>query len=85
MRVRIIEQISLCKYKGHFIRKVEDEFHNVLVFIDKPSGDYENAPLYMRDEDFHYTSVEDAKRAIRGEQPKWVSIDGTKDKRFLKS
>jgi len=84
MRVRIIEQISLCKYKGHFIRKVEDEFHNVLVFIDKPGGEYENAPLYMKDEDYHYSSVEDAKRAIRGEQTKWISIDGTKDKRFMK-
>lgn len=82
MKVKIIEQISICKYKGHFIRKVVDEFNNVLVFIDKPDGEYENAPLYMEDEDFNYASVEDAKRVIRGEQPKWVSIDGTKDKRF---
>lgn len=82
MKVKIINQISICKYKGHFIRKVEDEFYNVLVFIDKPGGEYENAPLYMKDEDFHYASVEDAKRAIRGEKTKWVSIDGGKDNRF---
>lgn len=52
-------------YKNHFIRKVEDIFHNVFVLIDNTHNEVENAPKYMQEIDFPYASIADAKRAIR--------------------
>lgn len=61
-------------YKNHFIRKVEDVFHNVFVLIDNPHNEVENAPAYMQEIDFPYASIADAKRAISGEP--MVYVDG---------
>lgn len=61
-------------YKNHFIRKVEDMFHNVFVLIDNPHNEVENAPKYMQEIDFRYASIADAKRAISGEP--MVYVDG---------
>ena len=61
-------------YKNHFIRKVEDMFHNVFVLIDNPHNEVENAAAYMQEIDFPYASIADAKRAISGEP--MVYVDG---------
>ena len=61
-------------YKSHLIRKVEDVFHNVFVLIDNPHDEVENAPLYMHETEFPYSSIADAKRAISGEP--MVYVDG---------
>lgn len=58
-------------YKGHFIRKVVDEFKNEIVLIDNPSNVIENAPAYMQPQDYTYASIADAKRFINGEQMVW--------------
>ena len=61
-------------YKNHFIRKVEDMFHNVFVLIDNPHNEVEKAPKYMQEIDFRYASIADAKRAISGEP--MIYVDG---------
>lgn len=55
-------------YKGHTITKTEDEFGNVLVFIDNDKGWHETAPINMNDDDFWYASIADAKRFINGQK-----------------
>ena len=66
MKVKVHTRKTIT-YKNHFIRKVEDMFHNVFVLIDNPHNEVENAPKYMQEIDFPYASISDAKRAISGE------------------
>lgn len=73
MKVKV-HTINTITYKSHFIRKVEDMFHNVFVLIDNTHNDVEKAPKYMQDIDFPYASIADAKRAIRGEH--MIYVDG---------
>ena len=73
MKVKV-HTINTITYKSHFIRKVEDMFHNVFVLIDNPHNEVENAPAYMQEIDFPYASIADAKRAISGET--MVYVDG---------
>ena len=73
MKIEVQTRKSIT-YKNHFIRKVEDIFHNVFVLIDNPNKELENAPKYMQGIDFHYASISDAKRAIRGEP--MIYVDG---------
>ena len=65
MKIEVQTRKSIT-YKNHFIRKVEDVFHNVFVLIDNPHNEVENAPANMQEIDFPYASIADAKRAIRG-------------------
>lgn len=69
-------------YKNHFIRKVEDVFHNVFVLIDNPQNEVENAPAYMQEIDFPYASIADAKRAISGEPMVYVDGDMYECRRY---
>ena len=62
-----VQTLKSITYKNHFIRKVEDVFHNVFVLIDNPHNEVENAPANMQEIDFPYASIADAKRAIRCE------------------
>lgn len=73
MKVKV-HTINTITYKSHFIRKVEDIFHNVFVLIDNPHNEVENAPAYMQEIDFPYASIADAKRAIRCEP--MIYVDG---------
>lgn len=72
MKIRVKEQLSLLKYKGHFIRKVVTDFNCEVVLIDNPSNVLENAPAYMQPQDYTYASVADAKRFICGKQMVFV-------------
>lgn len=74
MKVKV-HTIRTITYKNHFIRKVEDMFHNVFVLIDNPHNEVENAPAYMHEIDFPYASIADAKRAISGETTVYVDGD----------
>lgn len=74
MKVKV-HTLKTITYKNHFIRKVEDLFHNVFVLIDNHHNEVENAPAYMQEIDFPYTSISDAKRAISGEPMVWVDGD----------
>lgn len=69
-----VQTLKSITYKSHFIRKVEDMFHNVFVLIDNTHNDVEKASKYMQDIDFPYASIADAKRAIRGEP--MIYVDG---------
>ena len=73
MKIEVQTRKSIT-YKNHFIRKVEDMFHNIFVLIDNPHNDVENAPAYMQEIDFPYASIADAKRAIRCEP--MIYVDG---------
>ena len=73
MKIEVQARKSIT-YKNHFIRKVEDIFHNVFVLIDNPHNEVENAPKYMQEIDFPYASIADAKRAIRCEP--MICVDG---------
>ena len=73
MKIAVQTRKSIA-YKNHFIRKVEDMFHNVFVLIDNPHNEVENAPAYMQEIDFPYASIADAKRAIRCEP--MIYVDG---------
>lgn len=73
MKIEVQTRKSIT-YKNHFIRKVEDIFHNVFVLIDNPHNEVENAPKYMQEIDFPYASIADAKRAIRCEP--MICVDG---------
>lgn len=73
MKVKV-HTINTITYKSHFIRKVEDMFHNVFVLIDNTHNEVENAPKYMQEIDFPYASIADAKRAIRCEP--MIYVDG---------
>jgi hypothetical protein len=73
MKVKVHTRNTIT-YKSHVIRKVEDVFHNVFVLIDNPHNEVENAPKYMKEIDFPYASISDAKRAISGEP--MVYVDG---------
>lgn len=72
MRKKIKETLATCDYKGHVIRKVEDEFGCEYTFIDNFNDDFEDAPAYMQEEDFWYASIADAKRFINGKDMKWL-------------
>jgi len=61
-------------FKNHFIRRVEDEFGNEFVLIDNPHNEVENAAALMTVLDFPYSSIADAKRAIKGEP--MIYVDG---------
>lgn len=74
MKVKVHTRNTIT-YKSHFIRKVEDMFHNVFVLIDNPYNEVENAPAYMQEIDFPYASIADAKRAISGEPMTYVDGD----------
>lgn len=69
-----VQTLKSITYKSHFIRKVEDIFHNVFVLIDNTHNEVENAPKYMQEIDFRYASITDAKRAIRCEP--MIYVDG---------
>lgn len=69
-----VQTLKSITYKSHFIRKVEDIFHNVFVLIDNTHNEVENAPKYMQEIDFRYASIADAKRAIRCEP--MIYVDG---------
>lgn len=69
-----VQALKSITYKNHFIRKVEDVFHNVFVLIDSPHNEVENAPANMQEIDFPYASIADAKRAISDET--MVYVDG---------
>lgn len=69
-----VQTLKSITYKNHFIRKVEDVFHNVFVLIDNPHNEVENAPANMQEIDFPYASIADAKRAIRCKP--MVYVDG---------
>ena len=73
MKIEVQTRNSIT-YKNHFIRKVEDMFHNVFVLIDNPHNEVENSSAYMQEIDFPYASIADAKRAIRCEP--MVYVDG---------
>lgn len=73
MKIEVQTRKSIT-YKNHFIRKVEDMFHNIFVLIDNPHNEVENAPAYMQEIDFPYASIADAKRAIRCEP--MIYVDG---------
>ena len=75
MEKQVKKQVSLEKYMGHYIRKVEDEFGYEHVFIDMPCATFESAPALKRMDEWEYASVADAKRVIRGEMPKYVPMD----------
>lgn len=75
MKVKINETVNLLKYKGHVIRKIEDEFHFIHVFVDFDGDEFENAPAFKHVDEWEYASIEDAKRMIRGEMPKYVPMD----------
>lgn len=70
-----VHTLKAITYKNHFIRKVEDVFHNVFVLIDNPHNEVENAPKYMQEIEFPYASIADARRAINGEPMVWVDGD----------
>lgn len=70
-----VHTINIITYKNHVIRKVEDMFHNVFVLIDNPHDEVENAPKYMQEIDFPYTSIADAKRAINSKPMLWGDGD----------
>ena len=74
MKTKVIT-ISTCDYKGHKIRKVEDEVGNILVLIDNDSDIVESAPKFMNERDFPYANISDAKRCIDGEAMKYVISD----------
>lgn len=74
MKIEVQTRKSIT-YKNHFIRKVEDMFHNIFVLIDNPHNEVENAPKYMQEIDFPYASIADAKRAIRCEPMIYVDLD----------
>lgn len=74
MKIEVQTRKSIT-YKNHFIRKVEDMFHNIFVLIDNPHNEVENAPAYMQEIDFPYASIADAKRAISGETMLYVDGD----------
>ena len=59
-----VSTIKEVKYKGHIIRKVEDEFKNTFVLIDCSRSEVELAPAYMQVDEFPYASIADAKRCI---------------------
>ena len=73
MKAKIIKDVARVTYKGHVIRKIEDEFGNVIVLIDNDSHELENAPKYMAVNEFQYASIADAKRAINCQPMHWVS------------
>lgn len=62
-------------YKGHVIRKCEDEFGNEFVLIDNNSGTLEDAPFAKKVNEFTYPSFADAKRNINGEDMKWICAE----------
>lgn len=72
---KVVEQLSLEKYKGHFIRKVVDDFGCTHVFVDMPSPTFEDAPALKRVDEWEYASVADAKRMINKKMPKYVPMD----------
>lgn len=72
MKVNIKRDVSCISYKGHVIRKVEDEFGCEFVLIDNDANEVENAPAFMQVNEFTYPSVADAKRNINGQQMVWV-------------
>lgn len=73
MKVNIKKDVARVKYKGHVIRKVEDEFGNVIVLIDNDANELENAPAFMHINEFTYASIADAKRSINGQPLMWIS------------
>ena len=74
MKVRVHTRNTIT-YRGHFIRRVEDEFRNMIVLIDNPNNEIENAPTYMQENELPYASIADAKRAINGEEMVWTVSD----------
>jgi DNA polymerase II small subunit/DNA polymerase delta subunit B len=70
-----VKTLSTTTYKGHFIRKVEDEFGNVYVLIDCSDNEVENAAANMKVNEFPYSSISDAKNAINGKAMKYVDSD----------
>lgn len=58
MKATVIKEVS---YKGHTITMFEDDFQQVFTIIDN-------------DESKLYSSIADAKRVIRGEQPYYEII-----------
>lgn len=72
MKKKIINQFALLKYKGHIIRKVEDEFGCINVLIDNPY-DYIEMDLNIAPPcHYTYASIEDAKRFINGKPLKYI-------------
>lgn len=72
VKVKTLKSIA---YKGHSVRKVEDEFGNEFVLVDNPKAFVENAPSSMDVIDFPYASMADAKRAINGKPMRFVDVD----------
>lgn len=72
---RTIKTQAQATYKGHVIRKVEDEFGNVEVLIDNESDTLEDSIMDKQVNEFTYASIADAKRAIRNEPITWWPLE----------
>ncbi len=75
MKRKIISELQRVSYKGHVIRKVEDEFHNEFVLIDNENNEFEDAPILKSISEFTYPSIADAKRNINGQPMKWICAE----------
>lgn len=77
MKVKIVGLVRVEVYKGHTIRRLEDEVGNERVTIDCPWSEYEleTSPVLKKESEWKYASVADAKRAINGEQMKFIPVD----------
>lgn len=64
-------------YKGHTIRVCQDAslLWREYVLIDNDDDEIEDAPIYMQDNEFDYSSVADAKRMINGQLPKFCPAE----------
>lgn len=66
---------KVINYKGHSIRICEDDFGYDIIVIDNDASEIETAPIAMKDVDFRYCSLTDAKRMISGLVPKFSPFD----------
>lgn len=72
MKKKIINQFALLKYKGHYIRTVQDEFGCINVLIDNPYNYIESDLNIAEPCHYTYASVADAKRHINNQPLKWI-------------
>lgn len=75
MKKIVKKELSVENYKGHVIRRIEDEFGYEHVFVDMDSNTFEDAPLHKKVNEWDYASVADAKRVINGKKPKYIPMD----------
>ena len=75
MSKRKILTQKVINYKGHSIRICEDDFGYDIIVVDNDASEIETAPINMKDCDFTYCSLADAKRMINGMDPKYAPLD----------